>query len=75
MGDHLEIFDEIDKQIKKGDYVPLPGDGLASAAQAAGVEIKVVELPGHESRLSRAVVNVLPALDPAVIKLREEVHK
>jgi len=29
MGDQLGIFEEIDKQIKKGDYVPLPGEGLA----------------------------------------------
>ena len=97
MGDQLGIFEEIDRQMKRGDYVPSPDPnawrtgeeevrlepednapppgGLAEAAQAAGAEIKIVEIPGQESRLSRAVANVLPDLDPVVIKLREEVHK
>jgi len=30
---------------------------------------------GQETQLSRAIVNVLPALDPAVIKLQDEVEK
>jgi len=84
MGDQLGIFEEIDRQMKRGDYVPSPDpnawrtgeEEVRLEPEAAGAEIKVVEVPGREeSQLSRAVVNVLPDLDPAVIKLREEVHK
>ena len=50
MGDQLEIFEEIDKQIKKGDYVPSPDpnawrtgeEEVCLEPEAAGVEIKVV---------------------------------